>query len=93
MLVENEKKGGYTLHRAPSKEVDCGIRINLAYDADPELGELIRTVDFRRALALGVDRAEINESFFLGTSVPTATMAADDSPYPGCGVADQVGDS
>jgi peptide/nickel transport system substrate-binding protein len=81
VLVENEKKGGYTLHRVPSKEVDCGIRINLAYDADPELGELIRTVDFRRALALGVDRAEINESFFLGTSVPTATMAADDSPY------------
>ena len=81
VLVENEKKGGYTLHRAPSKEVDCGIRINLAYDADPELGELIRTVDFRRALALGVDRAEINESFFLGTSVPSATMAADDSPY------------
>ncbi len=81
VLVENESKGGYTIHRAPSKEVDCGMRINLAYDADPYLGDLLRTTDFRRALALGIDRGEINESFFLGTGTPTATMAADDSPY------------
>jgi peptide/nickel transport system substrate-binding protein len=81
VLVENEKRGDYTLHRCPSKELDCGIRLNLAYDRDRELGELIRNVDFRRALSLGVDRLQINESFFLGTGTPTATMAADDSPY------------
>jgi peptide/nickel transport system substrate-binding protein len=81
VLIENEKKGGYKIHRAPYTEVDCGIRLNLAYETDPELGELIRTVEFRRALSLGVDRGQINEAFFLGTSTPTATMPAEGSIY------------
>jgi peptide/nickel transport system substrate-binding protein len=81
VLAENEKRGNYTLHRAPSREMDCGIRFNLAYEADHELGELIRNVDFRRALSLGVDRQQINEAFYIGTSTPSATMCADDNPY------------
>jgi peptide/nickel transport system substrate-binding protein len=81
VLIENEKKGAYKVHRAPYTEVDCGIRLNLAYDADPEIGELIRNVDFRRALSLGVDRDQINEAFFLGTGTPTAVAAAPGSIY------------
>lgn len=81
VLIDNEKKGSYKIHRAPYTEVDCGIRLNLAYEADQELGELIRTVDFRRALSLGIDREQINEAFFLGTSIPTATTAAEGSIY------------
>jgi peptide/nickel transport system substrate-binding protein len=81
VLIDNEKKGSYKIHRAPYTEVDCGIRLNLAYDTDKELGELIRTVDFRRALSLGVDRDEINEAFFLGTGTPTATTVAKGSLY------------
>lgn len=81
VLIDNEKKGGYTIHRAPYTEVDCGIRLNLAYDTDPEVGELLRTVEFRRALSLGIDRGQINEAFFLGTSTPTATMPAEGSIY------------
>jgi peptide/nickel transport system substrate-binding protein len=81
VLIDNEKKGSYKIHRAPYTEVDCGIRLNLAYDADKELGELIRTVEFRRALSLGIDRGQINEAFFLGTGTPTATTAAKGSLY------------
>jgi peptide/nickel transport system substrate-binding protein len=81
VLIENEKKGAYKIHRAPFTEVDCGIRLNLAYADDPELGELIRTVEFRRALSLGIDRDQVNEAFFLGTSTPTATMAPEGSIY------------
>lgn len=81
VLAENEKRGNYTLHRAPSREMDCGIRINLAYDADRELGDLLRTADFRRALALGVDRQQINDAFYIGTSTPSATMCGDDNEY------------
>lgn len=81
VLVQNQDKGGYTTHRAPLSEMDYGLRINLAYDKDPALGALIRTTDFRRALSLGIDRSQINASFFLDTSTPSATMAADNSRY------------
>jgi peptide/nickel transport system substrate-binding protein len=33
------------------------------------------------ALSLGIDRDQINDIFYLGTSTPSATMVADDSPY------------
>lgn len=81
VLLENQQRGGYTVHRAPNTEIDCGLRINLAYEEDKELGELFRTVEFRRALSLGIDRAQINEAFFAGTGVPTATMCSEGSIY------------
>lgn len=81
VLVAGQRRGGYTVHRAPAKELDFGLRLNLAYERDRYLGDLIRTVDFRRALSLGVDRQQINEAFYLGTSTPTATVPADDSRY------------
>jgi peptide/nickel transport system substrate-binding protein len=81
VLIENEERSSYTIHRAPYTEVDCGIRVNLAYETDKEVGELIRTVEFRRALSLGIDRDQINEAFFLGTGTPTATTAVEGSIY------------
>lgn len=81
VLLENQKRSRYTAHRAPISEMDFGVRINLAYDKDKALGELLREVDFRRALSLGVDRDQVNEAFFLGTSMASATMSADGSKY------------
>ena len=81
VLLENQQRGGYTIHKTPSELPDFGIKINLAFDRDPGLGELIRTTDFRRALSLGIDRSQLNEAFFLGTSSETATMCSENSPY------------
>jgi peptide/nickel transport system substrate-binding protein len=81
VLQANQRRGGYTVHRAPAKELDYGLRLNLAYDHDRYLGDLIRTVDFRRALSMGVDRQQVNQAFYLGASTPTATVPADDSRY------------
>jgi peptide/nickel transport system substrate-binding protein len=81
VLLQNQERSHYTVHRAPLSEMDFGLRINLAYTKDQELGDIIRNVDFRRALSLGIDRDQINEAFFLGTSKPSATMAADNSKY------------
>jgi peptide/nickel transport system substrate-binding protein len=81
VLMQNQERGNYTVHRSPGDSVDCAIRINLAYDKDPAIGDLLRTVEFRRALALAVDRNEINQTFFLGSGIPTATMPAKTSPY------------
>jgi len=81
VLLKNQKRSNYTVYRAPSQTVDFGIRINLAYNKDEVLGDLIRNVDFRRAMSLGVDRDQINQAFFLGTSKGSATMADPASPY------------
>jgi peptide/nickel transport system substrate-binding protein len=81
VLLENQERSGYTIHRTPREKMDFGVRINLAYDRDPVIGELIRTTDFRRALGLGIDRDQLNEAFLLGTAIPTATLPTDDSVY------------
>ncbi|HXF36949.1 MAG TPA: ABC transporter substrate-binding protein [Actinomycetota bacterium] len=81
VLLRNQRRGGYKVHLDPGQVLDFGIRINLAYDKDPVIGDLLRNVAFRRALSLAVDRDQINEVFFLGTSVPTATVPPDDNKY------------
>ena len=81
VLLENQERSGYTIHRTPGEESDFGVRINLAYDADPVIAGLIRTADFRRALSMGIDRDEINEAIFLGTSQPTSPAPSPNNAY------------
>jgi peptide/nickel transport system substrate-binding protein len=66
VLIDSQQRGGYTVGLDP-QEGGIGIALNLAYDEDPEIGELFRNVDFRRALSMGIDRAQMNEAIFLGT--------------------------
>ena len=40
------------------------------YKDDPEVGKWLANTDFRRALALGIQRDQLNEVFFLGFGVP-----------------------
>ena len=81
LIVKNEKRSDYTVRKAPDRLMDMAIIMNLSYNEDPEMGDLIRTTDFRRALSLGIDRVQVNETFFLGTSIPSCTMVADESDY------------
>jgi peptide/nickel transport system substrate-binding protein len=53
----------------------------LSYEADPEIGKWFRTVDFRRALGLGIDRDQINETFWLGTGVPGSFVPRESNKY------------
>ena len=69
VLLENQKKGNYKLVLDTADfGADCGLKFNLSYEGDAEIGKWFRTVDFRRALALGVDRDQINETFWLGAA-------------------------
>jgi peptide/nickel transport system substrate-binding protein len=81
VLIENQERSGYTIHRTPGESIDDAIRINLSFDKDPVIGELIRTLDFRRALSLGVERDQINEAFFLGTGTSTTTLPTSYNQY------------
>ena len=81
VLVQNQQRSNYTVHRTPNDDINLALHPNLAYVKDRTMGDLIRNVDFRRALSLGIDRQEINNTFLLGTGKPTADTVTDDSPY------------
>jgi peptide/nickel transport system substrate-binding protein len=80
VLIDAQSRGGYAVQLDP-EQAGLGIAVNLAYDADAEIGEWLRNVDFRRALSLSVDRAQINEALFLGTGTPSSPAPADDNKY------------
>jgi peptide/nickel transport system substrate-binding protein len=80
VLIENQQRGGYKATLDPD-QAGIGIMVNLAYEEDPLIGELLRNVDFRRALSLGIDRDQINEAMFLGTGVVGSIAPPDDNKY------------
>ncbi|MEO8714838.1 MAG: ABC transporter substrate-binding protein [Acetobacteraceae bacterium] len=81
VILENRKKGNYTVH------LDLGfggadyiMQVNQSYKADPELRKWLTNADFRRALSLGIDRDQMNETFWLGIGTPGSPVPADSMP-------------
>ncbi len=82
VFIENQAKGGYKVYLDPGDYGgDMIIKFNLTYDADPEIARWMNTADFRRALAIGIDRDQINETFWLGTGTPSSVVPADSNKY------------
>jgi peptide/nickel transport system substrate-binding protein len=82
VFLENQKKGNYTVHLDPGLNgSDVAIHIGNAYEADPEIAKLLRQKDFRHALALGIDREQINEAFWLGVGTPGSVAPAPTTTY------------
>jgi peptide/nickel transport system substrate-binding protein len=82
VILENQKKGNYTVHLDLAiNGGDTIIFVNQSYVADPEIAKWLTNADFRRALSLGIDRDQINETFFLGLATPGSVVPADSSPY------------
>jgi peptide/nickel transport system substrate-binding protein len=79
---DNEQKAGYTVgfwkwhHGA-----DAGFFVNQSYDADPEIAKWLTNKDFRIALSLGIERDQLNETFWLGQGEPGGAAPAEDSPF------------
>jgi peptide/nickel transport system substrate-binding protein len=82
VFIENQQRGSYKLHLDPGDYGgDMIIKFNLSYEADPEIAKWMNTADFRRALSLGIDRDQINETFWLGTGTPSSVVPADSNKY------------
>ncbi|HEV2057437.1 MAG TPA: ABC transporter substrate-binding protein [Methylomirabilota bacterium] len=81
VFLENQKKGNYKVYLDPGDYCDLIIKFNLNYDADPEIAKWFNTADFRRALSLGIDRDQINETFWLGTGTPGSVVPVDSNKY------------
>ena len=85
VFLENQEKGQYKLYLDPGDYGgDLIIKFNMSYNEDAEIRKWFHNRDFRRALALAIDRDEINETFWLGVGVPRSVVpAATNLYYPG----------
>ena len=79
VILENQRKGNYTV-RLDTAQMgsDCALQVNTAFEADPEIAKWLTHRDFRRALALGIDRDQLNEAFWLGIGTPGSCAPADE---------------
>jgi len=82
VFKENEKSGKYRVITWPTfGGSDAVIAFNLSYKADPELGKLMASKDFRVALSYAVNRDQIRESVFLGLGESRQAIPAPWHPY------------
>jgi len=82
VFLENRVKGGYEVRLDPALNgSDATLQTNQAYDADPEIAKWLHTRDFRRALALGIDRDQLNETFWVGVGTAGSIAPAETLPY------------
>jgi len=82
VLKEQEKSGKYRVLTWPTfGGSDAVVNFNMTYNADPEIGKLINTKDFRVALSIAINRDEIKESVFLGLGEARQGVPAPWHPY------------
>ncbi|RPH99489.1 MAG: ABC transporter substrate-binding protein, partial [Zetaproteobacteria bacterium] len=82
VFLENRSKGNYDVKLDPALNAsDATLQINHAYDADLEIAKWLHNRDFRRALSLGIEREQLNETFWLGIGVAGSIIPSDSSPY------------
>lgn len=91
VLKEQEKAGKYHVIIWPTfGGSDAVIAFNSTYTADPVIGKLLATKEFRITLSYAINRDEIKESVFLGLGEARQPVAAPLHPYfprRDCGVA------
>jgi peptide/nickel transport system substrate-binding protein len=75
IIIENQQRSRYKVHLDPGfNGADSVLFPTLTYTEDREIGDLLRNVDFRLALALGIDREQLNEAFWLGLGTPGSVI-------------------
>ncbi|EGU61665.1 ABC-type dipeptide transport system, periplasmic component [Vibrio nigripulchritudo ATCC 27043] len=81
LLIDNEKKSGYTYKFRPSTvSSELVIALNQTVN-DPVKRELFANKDFRVALSHAIDRDEISETVFSGAVGPYQAAPLEISPY------------
>jgi peptide/nickel transport system substrate-binding protein len=82
VLKEQEKTGKYRVIIWPTfGGSDAVIALNTTYAADPVIGKLMATKEFRVALSYAINRDEIKESVFLGLGEARQAVPAPWHPY------------
>jgi len=81
VLLSNRRRSRYRVFLDPAAGTDVAVGINISYNEDAEIGSLLRTTAFRRALSLGIDRNAFNEALMLGLGRPSATVPLPENKY------------
>jgi peptide/nickel transport system substrate-binding protein len=82
IYLENQESAGYKIYIDPVEYgSDFDITPDREYCCDEVIADLLGNRDFRRALALGIDRDQLNEVFWLGLGVPGSGAPAPHNPY------------
>ena len=83
LFKQGEEEGGYRLIGHPvARGIWDGMYINFSLEGP--YGDLLRNVDFRRALSIAIDREAINQNSYLGLGEARQVVPLKNSPfYPG----------
>ena len=82
VFKENEKTGKYRVITWPTfGGADAVVAFNQSYKADPDIGRLLASKEFRIALSHAVNRDQIKESVFLGLGEARQGVPAPWHPY------------
>lgn len=82
VLLDNQEKGDYTIHLDPALNgADVNLHMGNAYKGDAEIAKWIRNKDFRHALSMGIDREQLNETFWLGVGTSGSNAPAESTLY------------
>ena len=83
LFKQGEEEGDYRLIGHPvARGIWDGMYINFSLEG--RMGDLLRNVDFRRALSVAIDRDAINQNSYLGLGVARQVVPLKASPfYPG----------
>jgi peptide/nickel transport system substrate-binding protein len=82
VFLENRDKGSYDVRLDPALNgSDATLQTNQAYEGDAEIMKWLRNRDFRRALSMGIDRDQLNETFWIGIGVPGSIAPNESTPF------------
>ena len=83
VIRENQVRGDYFVDFwTSSTRHPVKVAFNIDWKDDPELAQFTSgSIEFRRALALAIERDEINETFFLGVGKESSFCPANTPPY------------
>ena len=90
LYMANMEKGDYSVYifRSPAG-TDSATAVQNEFVQDPEMGQLLRTKDFRKALSIAADRNEMNQIVASGIGTPQQWIPHPITPYfPGKEYAD-----
>ena len=90
LYMANMEKGDYSVYifRSPAGN-DSATAVQNEFVQDPEMGQLLRTKDFRKALSIAADRNEMNQVVASGIGTPQQWIPHPITPYyPGREYAD-----
>jgi len=81
VILDNQQKGNYKVHLDLGfAGADFLLQTNQSFKADAEIRKWLTNADFRRALSMGIDRDQLNETFWLGVGTPGSPVPGESIP-------------